>query len=134
MWLDIFRTKWLQHQRCSRLTNTGRCNSDAIMHSRTTEINIFLQVTSVTWFSNLKRLVVCKTFDLKTWKSWKLENCIWKWKVSFQECNLPIFGLYQERIILARMMRITAAIEGDIKDCTEKILLPFADDLTAEIK
>ena len=32
------------------------------------------------------------------------------------------------------MMRITAAIEGDIKDCREKILLPFADDLTAEIK
>ena len=31
-------------------------------------------------------------------------------------------------------MRITAAIEGDIKDCREKILLPSADDLTAEIK
>ena len=55
-------------------------------------------------------------------------------KYHFRNVTFQFSVFTKERIILARMMRITAAIEGDIKDCREKILLPFADDLTAEIK
>ena len=43
--------------------------SIAITQRKPTETNKhFLQVTSVTWFSNLERIVVCKIFDLKAWK------------------------------------------------------------------